>query len=525
VYKTLKAKDLYRKIMEHAWKTGEPGVSFRDLMDRSNPNPHMGKIDASNPCSEFTSVPFNSCNLGSINLYNHVSNKELNSNKLNQTVKNAVRYLDNMITVNKLPLKEIEEVTKKIRSVGLGVMGYADMLYALRIPYNSKKGLEFTDQLLNYLWLQCVETGEELAEEKGVYDNWENSVWCNQNIKSRCSNYLSIAPTGSISFIANVSGGLEPNFALVYQRETYEGDKYFVVNAEFEKALKEYGIYSEELIQKVFKEGSIQNIKEIPEDIRKVFVVAGDLTPQEHINTLEIFYKYIDLSASKTINLPSTATVEDIEDVYMDCWKRNIKCVTIYRDGSRENQVLTTGKDTKKETQCNYKLERGVILDVAEDLIGKKRKLMSGCGSLHVLAYFEPTTGELLETFLSKGSTGGCQNFMVGLSRMISHACRLGGNVYAIADQLKSSGTCPSYSVRRATKKDTSLGSSCPIAIANALIEMYEEVQSELFYDEEKENKKTIIEEVKNNCPECGKEMTLIEGCKSCIYCGFSLCN
>lgn len=480
VRQVVKARDLFNEIAESAWKTGDPGVCFRDRMEIDNMNKHLGQIEGSNPCMEFTNIPYSSCNLGSINLtkmvrFNKETNKyELDKDKLKETVSLAVRFLDDMITINKLPLPKIQEVTEKIRPIGLGIMGFADLLYLLEIPYNSQEGFNFAKDLIFSIKYYALEENQKLAEKKGAYPAWEGSEWQKNNIRVRCSNMLSIAPNGSIGFIANVNGGIEPCFALVYQRETNDGVKYFVVNEVFKKALEKEGIYSDELIEKIFNEGTIQNIEEIPDYMKKIFITANDIHYSDHIKMVGVFQKHVDLSISKTVNLPSSATVEDIKNIYMQAWQNGLKGITIYRDGSLDNQVLTTGnyKKSKENPNSENDLPWGLVLKASDDLIGKKRKLTTGCGSLHCLGFFDPIDGKLLETYLSKGSSGGCNNYMVALSRMISLAARTGAKTDDIVDQLESAGICGSYAVRTATKHDTSKGSCCPMAVGYALLDM-----------------------------------------------------
>jgi ribonucleoside-diphosphate reductase alpha chain len=527
IYNTVKAKDLYNKIMYNAWKTGEPGVSYRDIMDRDNPNPHLGKVTGSNPCMEFTSIHYNSCNLGSINLTKCVKNSKFDFNVFEFLIKNSIRFLDNMITINKLPIEKISKVTKSVRSVGLGVMGLADCLYMLKIPYNLQEGYKIIDKIFSFMKEKAIETSIELAKEKDVYPAWKGSKWEEKGIEIRNSNFLSIAPTGSISFIANTSGGLEPNFALVYSRRTNEGDIYYIINTIFENELKQRGIYSEKLLQKVVdNNGSCIGIDEIPKDMQKIFLIASDITPKQHAYVVGIIQKHVDLSASKTINLPNSATIKDIENIYIYAWDLGIKGITVYRDGCRENQTLTVKKNNQTIQYKDYSfLEWGTTIQSSDDLIGKKRKIITGCGSLHVTAWFDSYDGKLMELFLNKGSKGGCNSWMVSNSRTASASLRTGMDFNYLIDQLKSAPACPSYVTRTATKKDTSKGNCCPAAVANALIDMQNEVFDDLgIYDDDD---KSIILNISNNnvCPECGEVLQFEGGCSQCISCGYSKCD
>lgn len=524
VYETVKARELYHEMMEHAHKTGEPGVSFKDLMNKDNPNPHLGRISGTNPCSEFNSIPYNSCNLGSINLYNMVKNNEFDWDKFRKTIKTAVRYIDDMISVNELPLPKIEEVTKSTRPIGLGVMGYADMLASLGIPYNSKKAIKFTDELLDYFLREAILESHRLAEEKGVYPKWEGSVWEQKGIKMRNCSLLSIAPTGSISFIAGVSSGLEPNFALAYYRYTNEGDKYLCISPSFEQALKDRGLYSEELIEKVIdNDGSVQGLDEIPKDMQKVFVNANEMTPKEHLDILEVFYKYIDLSASKTINLPSEATIEDIENIYIDAWKRGIKCTTVYRDKSREEQTLRT---SDKDEETSDTLKRGDVVEAQKRANSVRYKLNTGCGSLYLHIVYNDE-GKIIETF-TETKNGGCKSSTEGLSRMTSLALRSGSPIEEVIDQLKSVSPCISYCTSKARGENVEPASSCPHLVGKKL---------ENFINKNKKDTKNIKTTIKVNednetiefndeekCPECGAKLRHESGCVTC-KCGWSKCS
>lgn len=527
IYQTIKARELYKIMMEHAWKTGEPGISHITHMDKENPNPHLGRIRSTNPCSEFNSIPYNSCNLGSINLFNMFDGFELNEEDLKDVVELAVRFIDNMISVNKLPLPKIDKITNLTRPVGMGIMGYADLLYALEIPYNSEEAIKFTHKLLNIIKTKAIETSIKLAEEKGVYPAWKGSTWEQKGIKIRNSNQLSIAPTGSISFIANTSGGLEPNFALVYQRKTNEGDTFFMVNKVFEKKLKELGIYSEELIEKVFNEG-IKDIKEIPDKLKKVFVTANDLTPEEHLDILEVFSNYVDLSCSKTINLPYEATVEDVEDIYMQAWERGIKCVTIYRNGSRSEQTLTTGKqqEEKKEKETFIKPKKR-----PQVTSGKTYMYETGCGKLFITVNTDES-GYPFDLFVTTGSKGGCDRMTEGVSRLTSLALRASVDPYEVIDQLTSVGSCPSFQLKRGKGKKL-IGKNCADVVGKVLKKVldekkdlnYENITQEL---EKVENIKIVEESVVNDsytCPECDSELRNESSCIVCSECGWSKCG
>lgn len=487
--------------------------------------------------SEFCSVPYNSCNLGSINLANYVkSDNQFDVERFKQTIRHAIRFLDNMITVNDLPLKKINDTTKSLRSIGLGTMGLADLLYQLNLRYDSDSAMITINNIYKILQKTAINASIDLAEEKGVYPAWEGSVWQRKGIKVRNSDMISIAPNGSIAFIAGVSGGIEPHFALMYQRRTYEGDIYYHINPYFKQALLNAGIYSEQLLEKIQNNnGSCQGIAEIPQYIQDVFVTAMDIPPKKHVEIVGIIQQHVSLAVSKTVNLPNSATVEDIMDIYMLAWELGCKGITIYRDGSRSEQTLSTGASTKQQPSSelvehiNGELKRGIIIDASDDLIGKKHKVISGCGSLHVCPYFDPVTGNMLEVYLSKGSDGGCLSFMNGLSRIISLALRGGISLEDIVDQLKSVPSCPSYAVRKKTKGDTSRGNCCPAAIANVLlakqIEMYAEINEDEDIDDENTSEVDTDFTKEEKCPECGAKMQHASGCVSCSECFWTRCG
>lgn len=505
VYKKVKAKDLWDEIIQGAWKTGEPGISFVDMMNKENPNPHLGMVKSSNPCFEFVNIPYASCNLASLNLLKFVDNKKFDWNGFEKYISYAVRFLDNMISVNKLPLPKIQEVTEQIRPIGLGTMGLADTMFALNLSMASKKGKDFIDKLYSFLYDKALSATQELAEERGVYSAYEGSVWEEKGIKVRNSSLISIAPNGSIGFIAGVNGGIEPVFSLAYTRRTEDGTEYFVVNEVLKETL---GEIDDDILDKIVKNnGSVKGIREIPKKLQNVFVTAMDMTPQEHIDCLENISKYVDLSVSKTINLPKYASVEDIADVYLAAWKTGvIKGITVYRDGSRRDQVLSTGK--KQE------LGRGEIKPAPEESSDSKTvKLYSGCGSLWV-TMTKDENKNVDQTFVSRGSKGTCVANQIAVSRLVSLALRGGIKPEDIVDQLLSIPTCASYYGKRQKGERVSRGSSCPAAIGIVLDKYAKEGE-----DAEEER------DMGNKCPDCGADLLMTSSCVSCVFCGFSQCN
>lgn len=441
------------------------------------------------------------------------------------------------------PLQEQRDSVRDWRQIGLGIMGLADMLIKMEIRYGSKEAIEICDKIGFHMANTAISTSAKLANQNGTYPKYKpcvmDSLYFNENTSSESkkeveeyglnnSQLLTIAPTGSLSTMIGVSGGIEPIYANYYERKTeslHGHDQY-------------YKVYTP-IVQQYMDEHGLKDDSELPD----FFVTAQTLDYKERIEMQGIWQDHIDASISSTVNVPNDFTVEDVEDLYMRAWERGLKGITLFRDGCKRVPILSTEDTNDDMDDVIYKpsdLPRGYIIKADDNCIGKKRTLITGCGTLHCEAFFDPISGDLLETYFSKGSTGGCNNFMIGLSRMISLSCRGGIDMYSIVDQLNSSGTCPSYAVRRATKHDTSRGSCCPVAIGNALIEMYEELQGELgFADSEKDKsnkrkfnndsehktKKETKETNKPTCPECGEPLIFEGGCNICKNCGWSKCD
>ncbi len=342
----LRAKDVFAVITQNAWKTGDPGLVFIDEINRKHPAKHLGEIETTNQCGEAPLLPYEGCVLGSINLNQFVDDaaKEINWDILGETVRTAVHFLDNVIDMNKYPKAEIEKHTKNTRKFGLGIMGLADALCRLKIKYDSDAGMAFADKLMSFIKESAYQKSAELAEERGVCPAWNGSDHQRQGRKMRNISCLSISPTGTISILANSSSGCEPFFAISYQRTVLGDSELVYLNQTFEKAAKERGFYSPELIRKIARSGSIQHIKEIPKDVRDIFVTAQDIGPEWHVKMQATLQKHIDNSISKTINFPSTAAIKDVERAYMLAWKGKCKGITIYRDGSYEDQVINIGE-------------------------------------------------------------------------------------------------------------------------------------------------------------------------------------
>lgn len=404
------------------------------------------------------------------------------------------------------------------------------------VKYGSPEAIDLCDMIGHAMADEALKTSALLAKEYGPYPKYnpeavEQSAYYSKNalgetkqlVKEyglRNSQLLTIAPTGTLSTMLGVSGGIEPIFANYYTRKT-----------ESLKGHDEYYKVYTPIVKDYMEKNNLKDDSELPD----YFVTAQTLDYKNRIYMQSIWQTHIDASISSTVNVPNNFTVEQVEGLYMTAWEAGLKGVTIFRDGCKRAGILTTS-DSKKDDETSEKpkttLSRGMIIKADDNCVGKKRTLQTGCGTLHCEAFFDPDTGELLETYLSKGSSGGCNQFMIGLSRMISLAARGGIDIYSIIDQLKSSGTCPSYAVRTATKHDTSKGSCCPVAIGNALIDMYKEMQDEISDDSEeiidtpKQSKKKIVANATSSkCPHCGGNLVFEGGCNTCKDCGWSKCD
>lgn len=477
--------------------------------------------------------PGGSCLLGSINLDAFVNKgtKTFNFDDFKKAVKISVKALNDVLDEG-LPLHPLQEQKDSVRDwrqIGLGVMGIADMLINMGITYGSKESVELCDEIGFTMANTALKTSAKLAKEYGTFPkcNINNIITTDYFINNtdektrdlvmeyglRNSQILTIAPTGSISTMLQISGGIEPIFANYYTRRTES----------LHNETVEYKVYTP-IVKSYMDKHGIDNDNNLPE----FFITAQNLDYKNRVNMQSTWQKHIDASISSTVNLPHETTVEEVEDLYMYAWEKGLKGITVYRDGCKRSGVLTTDNTITDDKPTQ--LSRGDIIQVDDDVVGKKRKLTTGCGSLHCSAFFDPVTGELLETYLSKGSSGGCQNYMVGLSRMISLSARAGCDIHDIIEQLNSCGTCPSYAIRRATKGDTSKGSCCPIAIANALLDMYKEMQSEInedeYYDSDESEITSQAPHAQMKCPSCGEDsLVFTNGCNSCKSCGWSKCD
>ncbi len=534
----LNAAEVFDQIVNNAWKIADPGVVFIDKINKDNTVPKLGMIESTNPCGEQPLLPYESCNLGSINMANMVKGKSINWDYLKETIHKAVHFLDNVIDVNKYIIPEIEEMTKGNRKIGLGVMGWADMLIRLGISYNSKEANSLAEKAMKFIRDEAREASRKLAEERGGFPNWKDSIYPEKKMKLRNAAITTVAPTGTLSLIGNCSGGIEPLFAVAYKKKsiwTKEGKakvEQSFVNPLFEYYAKKAGFWSKELVEKVAKKNSIQDINEIPKKWKKIFVTAHDITPEWHIKMQSAFQKYTDSAVSKTINFPKEATVEDIRKAFLLSFKLNCKGITVYRDGSKEGQVYTTEStyEEKKEEvpkairpRKRPKVTRGIT-----------EKVKTGCGNLYVTTNFDEEGP--FELFTMMGKAGGCASSQLeALSRIISYSLRAGLPVADIVDQLRGI-RCPSP-----IWQDGELVLSCSDAIAKVLEKHCIKKDQPKLFDNvvEKEEKKTIEEEIvktqpgevsgssrtMTTCPDCGSALEHKEGCLLCSVCGFSKCG
>jgi ribonucleoside-diphosphate reductase alpha chain len=512
IVNSLKAREVFHLIVEHAWKNGEPGIVFIDRVNASNPTPRAGRIESTNPCGEQPLLPFESCNLGSINLARMVNpdSRVIDWDMLKDTTYKAVHFLDNVIDINKYPLNKIEEMTRANRKIGLGVMGWADMLIQLGIPYNSDRAVHLAEEVMEFIQREGRLASAALAEQRGVFPNFEGSVH-DGKMRLRNATITTIAPTGTLSIIAGCSSGIEPLFAVSFVRTVMEGTKLIEINPFFERVAKDRGFWTRELMEKIADVGSVQGFDEIPDDVKATFVTAHDISPSEHIVKQASFQKYVDNAVSKTVNFPHKATPKDVEDVYLLAYNLGCKGVTVYRDGSREQQVLTKGK--KSEKQQPEEARQKIVPRKRPDVIkGTTRLMKTGCGNIYITIN-EDEEGHLFELFTSMGKAGGCaasQSEAIG--RLVSLAFRSNIEPDEVIKQLKG------IMCHSPTWHEGGRILSCSDAIANSL-QRYREKGSNGNGD----SHKVIM--LMGACPECGGAIEHEGGCAVCHNCGFTRCG
>lgn len=549
VVKRLKASKVFDTIVNMAWKNGDPGIIYIDRINQFNPTPHVGMVESTNPCGEQPLLPYESCNLASINLSRMLSShgKAVDYDKLRHTARLAVHFLDNVIDVNRYPIEKISEMTRANRKIGLGVMGFADMLLEMGIPYSSDEAVKLGGTIMKFITDEGRKMSEELARERGAFPKFKGSIYDKPGLAPvRNATVTTIAPTGTLSIIAGCSSGIEPLFALTFVRKVLDGAELVEVNPVFEKTAKERGFYSGSLMKEIAEHGGCTGIKTVPKDVQHVFVTSHDITPEWHIRMQAAFQKHTDNAVSKTVNFSYSATRDDVRKAYMAAYKLGCKGVTIYRDGSRDEQVLHSGateKARKAAAAAQSVAAASSAFVPAEDkkprhrptlTQGATQKIPTGCGNLYITIN-EDEEG-ICEVFSTMGKSGGCAaSQSEAVSRMVSLALRSGVSIDSIVRQVKGI-RCPSPAWG-----EGGAILSCPDAIGRAL-ERY--VKDNMSHHHQPHKPKAAATPTvgyassdctaggnKNHlglcpeCPDCGGLLEFGEGCAFCRGCGFSKCG
>ncbi|HUJ19020.1 MAG TPA: vitamin B12-dependent ribonucleotide reductase [Nitrospirota bacterium] len=550
--KRLNARKVFDTIVNMAWKNGDPGIIYLDRINQYNPTPHVGMVESTNPCGEQPLLPYESCNLGSINLAKMLApnGRAIDFDKLRHTVRQAVHFLDNVIDVNRYPIEKISQMTRANRKIGLGVMGFADMLLEMGIPYNSDEAVRSAETVMQFITDEGRKMSEELAAERGAFPNFKGSIYDRPGMSPvRNATVTTIAPTGTLSIIAGCSSGIEPLFGLTFVRKVLDGAELLEVNPVFERVAQVRGFYSDSLMKEIAEHGGCTNIQTVPEDIQRVFVTAHDITPEWHIRMQAAFQKYTDNAVSKTVNFPHSATQKDVEKVYLMAYRTGCKGVTIYRDGSRDEQVLSTGATEKARKAAAAAGQHVTVASASPELAEDKKprnrpplthgitqKIPTGCGNLYITIN-EDEEG-ICEVFSTMGKSGGCAaSQSEAVSRMVSLALRSGVSLESIIKQVKGI-RCPSPAWGEG-------GSilSCPDAIGRALERYAKEGHGQRQHHKPKTAAAQDLPTVpytssdcaeggsKNHlglcpeCPDCGGLLEFGEGCAFCRGCGFSKCG
>jgi ribonucleoside-diphosphate reductase alpha chain len=498
VVKRISARKIFDMIVHSAWLTGEPGVIFIDRINRDNPTPHLGDIEATNPCGEQPLLPYESCTLGSLNLSRMVSGKTVNYNRLKKTVRDAVHFLDNVIEINKYPLSRIEKTSKGTRKLGIGVMGFAEMLIKLGISYNSDEAVLEAEKVMSFIAQESKKASAALGEKRGNFPHYEESIYDAPDTPyMRNATTTTIAPTGTISIIAGTSSGIEPLFAIAQVRKVLDGKSLSEINQLFVETAKAEGIYKKKLMDEIADGKSLQDIDSIPDRIKALFMTSHDISPEQHIKIQAAFQKHTDNAVSKTVNFPSGAAMSDIAKAYLLAYRYGCKGVTIYRDGSRQMQVLNIGTD-KRESKIAPRPRPECTMGITE-------RIKTGCGKLYVTVNSDAEG--MCEVFAQMGKTGGCASSQIeAAGRLISLALRSGVKAEAIIKQLAGI-RCPSPSWQNGE-----MVLSCPDAIARVL-----KYRTDYTFAESGS--------ILGVCPDCSGVLTHQEGCLVCRSCGYSKCS
>jgi ribonucleoside-diphosphate reductase alpha chain len=521
----LNAKEVFDLIVDLAWKNGEPGIVFLDRLNRDNPTPKQGEIESTNPCGEQPLLPYESCNLGSINLALMANDGDLDWERLRRVTRTAVHFLDNVIDMNRYPLPEIGTMTKSNRKVGLGVMGWADMLVELGVPYDGDEAIRLAHKVMGFIHEEAIKASEALARDRGAFPNWEESTWAAKGKRVRNATLTTIAPTGTISIIAGVSSGIEPIFALAFVRNVMDNTELPEAHPALEDELKRRGLYSDEMMKSIAAVGGLHDM-DVPDDLKEVFVTAHDVSPEWHIRMQAAFQDHVDNAVSKTVNFANSARPDDVERVYLLAYELGVKGVTIYRDGSRQEQVLNIGEVKRKsgENGQTAQMQLGpqgqAIMPVRPSrspvLRGETREKVTGCGSLYVTVN-EDDYGPR-EVFANMGKAGGCASASTeAIGRLISLAFRYGVPPDKIVKQLKGIrchvplGFGPNQIL------------SCPDAIGKALADKYHLAAGNGSHAVGQ--LEMPIAFAQGACPECGGAIEHEGGCMVCRSCGYSKCS
>ena len=553
----LNAREVFNQLAEMAWRTGDPGIVFLDRINKDNPNPQLGQIQSTNPCGEQPLLPYESCNLGSVNLTRMVrytdDGAEIDWDRLERVIKTSVHMLDNVIDMNDYPIPQIDEMSKKTRRIGLGVMGFADLLIQLGIPYDSEEALEVGEEVMGFIKEKTDEASVGLAEVRGVFPAWEGSIYDYPGgPRLRNSAPTTIAPTGTISIIAGCSSGVEPLFALSYVRNVMDNTRLVEGNPFFEAVARKEGFYSREFMENLAEKGSLHDIDgDIPRWVRQLFVTSHDITPEWHVRMQAAFQRYTDNAVSKTINFPANATVQDIADAYMLAYELGCKGITIYRDGSKENQVLSTGETGKHSTGSNGHAEadalpvfypQGQALTPRgrpQEMTGITERIRTGHGNMYITINFDEEK-KPFEVFSTLGKAGGCDSAQLeAISRLVSLALRSGISITEVIGQLRGITCCPAWD-------NGVLVRSAPDAVALALerqagAEAGREsvieapgvagVQLKLSSDQKSHSVgsgshvSSNGHQPRTRCPDCNAPVAFQEGCLLCTSCGWNKCG
>ena len=540
-------EEIYNLIVACAWKTGEPGMIFIDEINRGNPTPKIGAIEATNPCGEQPLLPFEACNLGAINVSKFVENSYsdktvFNWKRFEKVIDSAVHFLENIIDINRYPTKEIETMCRGNRKIGLGLMGFADTLFLLGIPYNSGRGVEFGEKLMKFLNERSHNSSEKLAEKRGSFPNWKDSIWDKKhNRKMRNAATTTIAPTGTISIISDCSGGIEPLFSLTFYRNILQGEKLLEVNNVFKKTLEKKGLYSKKIVSHISEKGTIKHCDDVPDSIKKIFICSHDIDPGWHLKMQAAFQKHCDSSISKTINLPEHVSSDDVKKIYSKAWKLGCKGVTVYRDGCRKLQPMDSNKQSKtsseKENSNKFPIQTPDILSAI------RIRQNTPFGHMHVSITVDPKTEKELEVFAQLGKAGDiAMSDLEAISRLISLYLRSGGDLPQVINQLDGIGSHLSIPTKdgRVMSIGDGLGKTLQRYIEAkqkygllAILTGQINFASISLKKNGTENGNTsngngsseIMDKFKIKCPECNEgALRFTEGCVTCILCGFSQC-